>query len=185
MTLSRCHQKDDAQRPSSTRPTNTDRKRRPAIDLHRSNERRQDSGEAEEKSIVSGWTVPAWYQSLGMDQRLEQWEMAIGEVGKSTEVFNKLTDRVEQIAIQTSELAGNSASQVHTSCRVEDSTATISTLAVRRNVFNSQLSEGEMGEAFTGVGKVDCVGGELWGGFSWCREGVDFEGRLGLLHLHS
>ncbi|KAK0608232.1 hypothetical protein LWI29_027540 [Acer saccharum] len=75
-----------------------------------------------------------------MDQRLEQLENAMGEVVKLTEAFNKLTDRVEQIAIQTSELAGNSASRVHTPGRAEDSTDAISTLAVRRNAYTSQLS---------------------------------------------
>ncbi|KAJ0009785.1 hypothetical protein Pint_32851 [Pistacia integerrima] len=59
-----------------------------------------------------------------MDRHVEQLEEIMGEVSgqgellrRLSEVVNKLTERVEQIAIQTNELAGNSSARLHISSK--------------------------------------------------------------------
>ena len=59
---------------------------------------------------------------------------------KLSEVVTKLTDMVEQIAIQTNESAENSFARLQTSSRVEISTVSHSTPAIRPNSLESLLS---------------------------------------------
>lgn len=56
------------------------------------------------------------------------------------EAISKLTDWVEQIAIQTSELVGNSPARMQTLGRPGDSTIAHSTPVVRSNASKSSMS---------------------------------------------
>ncbi|KAF8378270.1 hypothetical protein HHK36_029609 [Tetracentron sinense] len=65
----------------------------------------------------TGLTVPKWYQSLSMDQRVEQLEQSMvslstgqqGILSRMTEMFDQLAARVEQLAIQTSRESGDNS----------------------------------------------------------------------------
>lgn len=59
---------------------------------------------------------------------------------KLFEIISKLPDSVEQIAIQTSKLAGNSPARMQTPGRMEDSTAAHGTPTVRANDSAGSMS---------------------------------------------